>query len=86
MSNVNFKVKEIGGLVLFTPRDKDTKSWWTNNVPVGSYLTTRIPYNPAFRKIYGDAKAASFVVPIKHAHKIWSDICTSNGNRGWSVA
>ena len=78
MSKVNFKVKEIGGLVLFTPQDEDANGWWTNNVPVGSYLTTRIPYNSVFRKIYGDAKAASFVVPIKHARKIQSDICEVN--------
>tara|TARA_R110000787_G_scaffold109125_4_gene217700 strand:+ start:793 stop:1029 length:237 start_codon:yes stop_codon:yes gene_type:complete len=78
MSKVNFKAKEIGGLVLFTPRDEDAKGWWTNNVPVGFYFNTTLKCGDAFGK--------SFVVPIKHAHKIWSDICTANNNRGWSVA
>ena len=103
MSKVNFKVKEIGELVLFTPQDEDANDWWTNNVPVGSYFSStrkcggyhalgkgRVRFG--IYNVFGHWYAfetvccGTFAVPIKHARKIWSDICTANGSRGWSIS
>jgi len=88
MSKVNFKVKEIGELVLFTPQNEDATNWWLNNVPEEFYIKDSFSNNLLSRRHYGGFHTfgKSFVAPIKHARKIWSDICTANGSHGWSVA
>ena len=70
MSKVNFKVKEIGGLVLFMPQDDDATNWGQKNIR-----------RYALRK-----SGNAFVLSKRHAHKIWSNICTANGSRGWSIS